>query len=111
MPTQAIDPREFSTSKLNDLLEKEAKIILDTKAYDKKNIPSIFSKKSRGYVLNNEEITKIASDIEKGVYNKTIEFAQQKNLPRSWENKIFIDRLSIRCKTHNLIFSTIHFKA
>ena len=91
MPTQAIDPREFSTSKLNDLLEKEAKIILDTKTYDKKNIPSIFSKKGRSYIINNEEITKIASDIEKGVYNKTIEFAQQKNLPRSWENKIFID--------------------
>ena len=56
MPTQAIDPREFSTSKLNDLLEKEAKIILDSKTFDKKNLPSIINKKGRSYTLNNDEI-------------------------------------------------------
>lgn len=30
-------------------------------------------------------------DNEKAVYNKTIEFAQKKNLTRNWENKIFTD--------------------
>lgn len=39
--------------------------------------------------LSLNEINKLTSDIEKGIYNKTIEKANQKNLIKKWDNAIF----------------------
>tara|TARA_B100000925_G_scaffold290232_1_gene274970 strand:- start:1248 stop:1814 length:567 start_codon:yes stop_codon:yes gene_type:complete len=41
--------------------------------------------------LNNKQIETMAIDIEKGVYNKTIKFAEDNNTSKSWDNHIFLD--------------------
>jgi len=39
--------------------------------------------------LDEEETLKIVSGIEKGIYNKTIKFADEKNIPKNWDNNLF----------------------
>lgn len=38
-----------------------------------------------------EEIMKIATDIEKGIYNYTITFSESKNIIKKWDNPIFLN--------------------
>lgn len=37
----------------------------------------------------------LAIDIEKGIYNKTILFAEKKNIPKKWDNSIFTDMYKV----------------
>jgi DNA-directed RNA polymerase subunit M/transcription elongation factor TFIIS len=39
--------------------------------------------------LEEKEILNIVSGIEKGVYNKTIKFADEKSIPKNWDNNLF----------------------
>jgi DNA-directed RNA polymerase subunit M/transcription elongation factor TFIIS len=41
--------------------------------------------------LDDTEIMKIATDIEKGIYNNTITFSENKNIIKKWENPIFLN--------------------
>ena len=72
MAAETVDPRQLSISKFNDLLTKE-------------NLK--LSKKDR---TTKKVLTELATDIEKGVFNKTIEKATKKNVPRKWDDQIFL---------------------
>uniref|UniRef100_A0A6C0JBX3 TFIIS-type domain-containing protein n=1 Tax=viral metagenome TaxID=1070528 RepID=A0A6C0JBX3_9ZZZZ len=37
------------------------------------------------------QIEDFATDIEKGIYNKTVEFAEKNNIQKKWDNNIFLD--------------------
>ncbi len=39
--------------------------------------------------LMEEKMIELATELEKGIYNKTIKFAEEKNLMKKWENTIF----------------------
>lgn len=39
----------------------------------------------------NKQIEAIAFDIEKGIYNKTIKFADDNSIAKKWDNHIFLD--------------------
>jgi transcription elongation factor S-II len=39
--------------------------------------------------LDSEQIQTFASEIEKGIYNKAIKFADEKNIIKKWDNTIF----------------------
>lgn len=41
--------------------------------------------------MSPEDIVKIVNEIEKGIYNKTIQFADEKNIAKKWENPTFIN--------------------
>ena len=70
---QDFDPRTYISDTFLTLLSKE------NKRFNKKN------RKDETFLKD------IAIDIEKGVYNKTINLTKQKNIPRKWDNKIFLD--------------------
>ena len=91
MSAEAINPREICKSKFEELLNKEANKIIEAKIIDSKNIPPVFKKKNKSFEICSDIISNLASDIEKGVYNKIIETASSKNIPRSWDNNIFLD--------------------
>ena len=38
-----------------------------------------------------DSIVELVSEIEKGIYNNTIEFADSKNIVKKWENPIFVN--------------------
>jgi transcription elongation factor S-II len=63
-----MEPREKIVSIFTDLLTKQNE--------EKK-------------IINSEQIESISNDIEKGIYNKTIKFADEKNIIKKWENTIF----------------------
>ena len=42
-------------------------------------------------------IENIAIDIEKGVYNRCIKYADSKNLPKKWDNNIFVNMYKVFC--------------
>ena len=52
---------------------------------------NLFSKLLQKNYSDEDHITinELATDIEKGIYNKTIQFANNKNLPKKWDNLIF----------------------
>ena len=70
---QEFDPRNYISGTFQTLLSRE------NKRFNKKN------RKEESF------LKEIAIDIEKGVYNKIINLAKQKNIPRKWDNKIFLD--------------------
>ena len=41
--------------------------------------------------LKDEEVRLLTQNIEKGIYNKTIEFSDSKNIPKKWDNSTFVD--------------------
>ena len=41
--------------------------------------------------LNNTKIENFAMDIEKGIYNKAIKFADDNNMSKKWDNQLFLD--------------------
>jgi transcription elongation factor S-II len=73
MSEETIDPRQLAISKFAELLLKENNKL---------------SKKERS---TTKKIEELATDIEKGIFNKTIEKATKKNIPRRWEDKVFLD--------------------
>ena len=70
---QEFYPRNYISGTFQTLLSRE------NKRFNKKN------RKEESF------LKEIAIDIEKGVYNKIINLAKQKNIPRKWDNKIFLD--------------------
>ena len=71
------NPRNISTSKFFELLVLQNKDLT-------KNI-----KKS------DKELLDLAVDIEKGIYNKAIKHADIKNIPKNWDNIIFMDMYKV----------------
>lgn len=63
--TIEIDPRKCILDKFVDLMDKFTE-------------------------LSDEKILEFAQAIEKGIYNKTIQFAEEKNISKKWDNHIFI---------------------
>ena len=47
------------------------------------------------YKLDDDNITKIATDIEKGIYNYTISYSEGKNVIKKWDNPIFMNIYNI----------------
>ena len=47
--------------------------------------------------LKKKEIKKIAEDIEKGIYNKSIDIANKKNIKKKWSDSIFMDTYKNIC--------------
>ena len=45
--------------------------------------------KIKKYGLNDSQIKKFVTDIEKGIYNKTIQYSNDKNVLKKWENTVF----------------------
>ena len=41
--------------------------------------------------MSPNDIVKIVGEIEKGIYNKTIHFADTKNISKTWDNSIFMN--------------------
>tara|TARA_B100000575_G_C23142648_1_gene665512 strand:- start:3688 stop:4254 length:567 start_codon:yes stop_codon:yes gene_type:complete len=68
-----INPRVITTTTFNDLIISQ-----------NKSIP----KKKK---IESDQIQKISIDIEKGIYNRTIQFADSKNIPKKWDNSIFLN--------------------
>ena len=77
MSEESIDPRQLSTSKFLELLEYEN------------------NKLTKKEKISKDKLSTIASDIEKGIFNKTIENATQKNIPRRWDEKLFIEMYKV----------------
>jgi DNA-directed RNA polymerase subunit M/transcription elongation factor TFIIS len=50
---------------------------------------SILSPFKEKFNKTDEDILKIATDIEKGIYNHTINFSENKNIIKKWENHLF----------------------
>jgi transcription elongation factor S-II len=65
-----MDPREKIIQTFNTLLEKQNNNL---------DIPLVIDK-----------IDDISKEIEKGIYNKTIKFADEKNIIKKWDNNIFL---------------------
>ena len=68
-----INPRNIITNKFFELLNKQNNDL---------------TKKKR---KTDNEILEISVDIEKGIYNKTIKHAEIKNIPKLWDNNIFMN--------------------
>ena len=75
--SNTVNLREKVSTKFLDLINKE-----------NKKLKKKFKKK---------EIKKLAEDIEKGIYNKTIEIAEKKNINKKWTDSIFIDIYKNNC--------------
>lgn len=72
-----INPRNITTNKFFELLNKQ-----------NNDLP----KKNR---KTEEKILEISVDIEKGIYNKTIKHAEIKNIPKLWDNNIFMNMYKV----------------
>lgn len=72
-----VNPRNVVVSKLKTLIET-----------NNKGIP----KKIK---LDSEKIDILCQSIEKGVYNKTMLFSDQKNIPKKWDNSIFLNMYKV----------------
>ena len=72
-----INPRNIITNKFFELLNKQNSGLI---------------KKNR---KTEEEILEISIDIEKGIYNKTIKHAETKNIPKLWDNNIFMNMYKV----------------
>ena len=68
-----VNPRNVVVSKLKTLIESNNKGIAKKKKLDSKSIDSL------------------CQSIEKGIYNKTMLFSDQKNIPKKWDNSIFLN--------------------
>ena len=77
MNITTINPREIVSSKFLELCNKQNKLL----------------KKK----LSKSEIKNIVSNIEKSIYNKTIEISNNKNIKKQWTNSIFIDIYTSNC--------------
>ena len=73
------NPRKISHDAFLDLLVKENKKFKKPKKVTKKCL------------------RQFTEDIEKGVYNKTIKVASEKNIPKNWDNIIFLDLYKQYC--------------
>lgn len=71
------NPRNICTSKFVNLFMKQIKSL------PKKN------------QLNGEKLLELAVDTEKGVYNKSIKHAEIKNIPKNWDDIIFLDMYKV----------------
>ena len=72
-----INPRNIINNKFFELLNKQNN--------------SLIKKKRK----TDDEILYICIDIEKGIYNKTIKHAETKNIPKLWENNIFMNMYKV----------------
>ena len=72
-----INPRNIVFQKLKSLIEK-----------NNSNVPKV--KK-----LKEEDINTLTTNVEKGIYNRTIEFSETKNIPKKWENSIFLNMYKV----------------
>jgi DNA-directed RNA polymerase subunit M/transcription elongation factor TFIIS len=43
------------------------------------------------YKIKDDDVLKLATDIEKGIYNHTITFSESKNIIKKWDNPIFLN--------------------
>ena len=77
MSQDTVDPRQLSISKFDELLNKEN---------------SKLAKKNR---VTKTILQSLAQDIEKGVFNKTIEKATLKNIPRKWDDQLFLNMYKV----------------
>jgi hypothetical protein len=72
-----VNPRNIVVDKLKNLLETTNN--------------SIESKKK----INEQQINSLSQSIEKGIYNKTMQFSDKKNIPKKWENTIFLNMYKV----------------
>ncbi len=72
MTEDTLDPRQYSIDKFNELLNNE-------------NLKLTKKNRATKSILEN-----LAKDIEKGVFNKAIDKATKKNIPRKWDDPIFL---------------------
>ena len=73
-----INPRNIAVEKFNKLLN-----LLNNNLKKKK--------------ITEDKIKQLSIDIEKGIYNKSIKFADENNLTKKWSNKIFLDYYKVNC--------------
>ena len=67
-----VNPRNVVYNKLKELIDRNNKQV---------------SKKQK---LDEDELKLLTQNIEKGIYNKTIEFSDNKNIPKKWDNSTFM---------------------
>lgn len=72
-----INPRNIVVGKLKNLIES-----------NNNQVP----KKNK---LSEEEIFNLCQSIEKGIYNKTMSFSDTKNIPKKWDNSIFMNMYKV----------------
>ncbi len=72
-----VNPRNIVVDKLKNLLETTNN--------------SIESEKK----INEQQINSLSQSIEKGIYNKTMQFSDRKNIPKKWENTIFLNMYKV----------------
>tara|TARA_B100000902_G_C27219347_1_gene868742 strand:+ start:746 stop:1315 length:570 start_codon:yes stop_codon:yes gene_type:complete len=72
-----INPRNIVNSKLEELLKK-----------NNSELPK--SKK-----VSDKKLCELSQSIEKGIYNKTILFSESKNIPKKWDNSIFLNMYKV----------------
>ena len=71
------NPRAVVTKKFLDLILNQCKKLPKTKK------------------PKQDKIEEYAFDIEKGIYNKTIKFAEDNNIPKKWDHQIFLDMYKV----------------
>ena len=76
-----MEEAQFSS---DDKLDNPRKIILDI-------LSDLFKdeNKIKNYQLNDNQIDRFVNDIEKGIYNRTIQYSSDKNILKKWDNTIF----------------------
>ena len=67
-----VNPRNVVYNKLKELIDRNNKQV---------------SKKQK---LDEDELKLLTQNIEKGIYNKTIEFSDNKNIPKKLDNSTFM---------------------
>jgi DNA-directed RNA polymerase subunit M/transcription elongation factor TFIIS len=76
-----------------------------------KKIISIQNNNLKKKKISDKDILDLAIDIEKGIYNKTIKFAEEKNITKKWTNNIFLDYYKINCiKVYSNVYKNSYIK-